>query len=168
MKMIERERRGGIQRIYRFDNGYGASVIRFDGSYGYEDGLWELAVIQFKDDSMSKFDLVYDTPITSDVLGRLTEEEVEHVLKEIEALKPGETDRVLFELIPEESHATRAGEHFEVYKIKNAPNDADEATIIRAFLASDAYKFVVPYGSFSVDWVGGEPYRLRWYYDTSD
>lgn len=88
MKVIELKRRGGTQRIYRFDNGYGASVVRFPGTYGYEDGLWELAVIRFVDDSMSKFYLVYDTPITDDVLGRLPEEEVERVLKEIEALEP--------------------------------------------------------------------------------
>lgn len=88
MKMIERERWGGIQRIYRFDNGYGASVVRFPGKYGYEDGLWELAVIWFEDDSMSKFHLIYDTHITDDVLGRLTEEDVERVLREIEALEP--------------------------------------------------------------------------------
>lgn len=35
---------GGIQRIYHFDNGYGASVVRFTYSYGFEQGLWELAV----------------------------------------------------------------------------------------------------------------------------
>lgn len=73
-----------------------------------------------------------------------------------------------FELIPEESRVTRTGEHFEVYKIKNAPNDADEATIIRTFLASDAYKFIVPYGTFRVEWAGSKPDRLHWYYDTSD
>ena len=36
----------GIQRIYKFDNGYGASVVKHKYSYGGDKGLWELAVIE--------------------------------------------------------------------------------------------------------------------------
>ena len=36
------EKNGGIQRFFKFNNGYGASVIRHDSSYGSEKGLWEL------------------------------------------------------------------------------------------------------------------------------
>ncbi len=79
------------QRIYRFPNSYGASVVRRSyvsreypfsqhGSYGYEGGLWELAVID------SAWHLVYDTPITEDVLGCLSEEEVTATLELIRAL----------------------------------------------------------------------------------
>lgn len=34
--VVERERPyiSGIQKIYRFDNGYGASVIKGNGTYG--------------------------------------------------------------------------------------------------------------------------------------
>ena len=70
----------GIQRRYQFDNGYGASVVRHDASYGNRRGLWELAVT----DSVGN--ILYDTPITGDVLGHLTDEEVEVKLMEISKL----------------------------------------------------------------------------------
>lgn len=73
----------GVQRLHRFDNNYGASVIRAIGSYGYEDNLWELAVLKFEG---SRWTLCYDTPITDDVLGYLTDEEVEAILERIEKL----------------------------------------------------------------------------------
>lgn len=68
-----------------FDNEYGVSVIRaagdpFGGSYGHEDGLYELAVLG-KDGSLS-----YETPITDDVLGSLTEDEVTNIMKQVQEL----------------------------------------------------------------------------------
>jgi len=71
---------GGVQHTYKFPNGYGASVIRHEGSYGYSQGLWELAVLDGDD-------LCYSTPVASDVLGYLTEEDVLLKLGEIKALK---------------------------------------------------------------------------------
>ena len=59
-----------------FENGYGVSVVSHSFSYGGKDGLYEMAVLD------SDGNLTYDTPITSDVLGYLTPEEVsEHMLK---------------------------------------------------------------------------------------
>ena len=53
-----------------YPNGYGASIIKVaHGSYGWQDDLWELAVL--KDD-----ELCYDTYITDDVLGYLTDGQV--------------------------------------------------------------------------------------------
>jgi hypothetical protein len=78
-------RMGGVQKVYRFPNGLGASVIQFRGSYGYEDGLWEIGVIKFREDTES-WDLTYDTPITDDVIGRLSWDEVEETLKQIKEL----------------------------------------------------------------------------------
>ena len=69
---------GVIARI-NFDNGYGASVIRSPFSYGGNQDLYELAVI--KDDA-----ICYDTPITDDVLGYLTEDDVTKYLGKIQNL----------------------------------------------------------------------------------
>ena len=79
----------GVQRLYRFDNGYGASVVRFmlpglaSGSYGSEAGLWELAVIKW---TGSNFALTYETPITDDVIGHLSEDEVQGHLRRVRDL----------------------------------------------------------------------------------
>lgn len=72
---------GGIQYKAKFANGYGASIVCHSFSYGHENGLWELAVLG-KDGR-----LCYSTPITSDVLGYLTEEEVNETLDAIEVLE---------------------------------------------------------------------------------
>jgi len=71
---------GGIQYNFKFDNGFGASVVRHSGSYGNQEGKWELAVLDKNDD------LTYTTPITSDVLGWLEWDEVCDVLWEISKL----------------------------------------------------------------------------------
>lgn len=73
------ELHGGIQQVYEFKNGFGASVIRHEGSYGWPK-LWELAVLD------SAGDITYDTPITMDVIGHLTRTQVQSYLKEISKL----------------------------------------------------------------------------------
>ena len=78
-------RHGGIQKVYKFDNGYGASVIRHSGSYGGNDGLWELAVIKFQGEG--KWSLDYRTSITDDVIGYLSDQEVDDLLGRVEALE---------------------------------------------------------------------------------
>lgn len=83
---LTRPSNGGIQHLYRFDNGRGASVIRHSFSYGRDLGLWELAVIRFVGPDIEDFQLDYRTPITDDVMGVLSESDVEAVLDQIEAL----------------------------------------------------------------------------------
>ena len=85
---LTRPSNGGTQKIYRFDNNRGSSVVQHDFSYGGKLGLWELAVLKFTGPGIDDRQLDYSTPITTDVLGHLTEEEVETVLSEIEALEP--------------------------------------------------------------------------------
>ena len=69
----------GIVSRTKFDNGYEASVVKSEHSYGGKDGLYELAI--FKDD-----EICYDTPITDDVIGYLRPEDVTDVMKKIQQL----------------------------------------------------------------------------------
>lgn len=71
---------GGVQHEYKFPNGYGASVVRHDFSFGRESGLWELAVLG------QDGRLTYETPITDDVIGYLSEADVNEHLAAIAAL----------------------------------------------------------------------------------
>jgi hypothetical protein len=71
---------GGIISRIIFDNGYGATVVQGPHSYGGSDGLYELAVVG-KDD-----EICYDTPITSDVEGYLSETQVTDLLIKIQQL----------------------------------------------------------------------------------
>ena len=75
---------GAIQKLYRFPNNYGASVVKGEHTYGGEEGLWELAVVVF--DTSGDFELCYTSPITSDVEGHLDDDDVEEFLSRIEAL----------------------------------------------------------------------------------
>lgn len=68
------------QHLFKFPNSYGASVIRNEHSYGGEDGLFELAVLDEYEG------ITYSTPITDDVLGWLSEEDVLETLNQIEEL----------------------------------------------------------------------------------
>ena len=70
----------GKKARMRFDNGYGVSVVSHSYSYGGRDGLYEVAVLDSNDE------LTYDTPVTNDVIGYLTEEDVTDVMKQVQEL----------------------------------------------------------------------------------
>ena len=70
----------GIQCRIQFENGFGASVIRHEHTYGGKDGLYELAVLD------SDGEITYDTSVTDDVVGYLNEEGVTELLKGIQLL----------------------------------------------------------------------------------
>jgi hypothetical protein len=76
---------GDAQVIFKFPNGYGASLIQNTYSYGGNRGLFEIAVLRFDGDA---YELCYTTDITHDVLGYLTEEEVIFNLYKILELEP--------------------------------------------------------------------------------
>jgi hypothetical protein len=69
----------GKQARVDFPNGYGASIVSGEWFYTRRDAPYELAV--FHGDH-----LCYDTPLTNDVLGYLTKEDVSGYLKKIEEL----------------------------------------------------------------------------------
>lgn len=68
------------QKIYKFGNGYGASVVCNTMSYGGNQGLFEVAVLDLAGD------IVYDTPVTNDVVGFLDFAGVADVLQQIQNL----------------------------------------------------------------------------------
>jgi len=86
----------GVQSIYRFPNGYGASVVRFMivipnvpdryGSYTDDETEVELAVIKFDGEGNGEFGISYDTPITDDVIGHLKDDGLQQALSFIEGL----------------------------------------------------------------------------------
>ena len=78
----------GIAARHFFPNGYGVSVVQFTspyggGSYGAQEGLYELAVLKGVEE---EWHICYNTPITDDVMGYLTKEDVETVLNQVESL----------------------------------------------------------------------------------
>ncbi len=86
---IAKEGGSGQQRVYKFKNGFGASVVWFKTMFGTigsytNEGEWELAVVKFEGEG---FTLTYETPITKDVIGHLSEEDVDKILIKISKLK---------------------------------------------------------------------------------
>jgi hypothetical protein len=70
----------GYYKVFEFDNGYGASVVSHSGSYGGNNGLFEIAVLD------KRGMITYDTPVTNDVEGYLDFADVVAVLDKIKQL----------------------------------------------------------------------------------
>lgn len=71
-----------------FENGYGLSAIRFKvmGIYGSRtsnENEWEVAVLIGDE---KEYHLCYNTPITNDVIGNLTKEEVSEIMRKVQEL----------------------------------------------------------------------------------
>ena len=79
--------RNGVHYLFKFPNNRGASVVKYAGSYGYSKDLWELGVVLFGT-SDDIWDLDYETEITCDVIGCLTDDGVRDLLKRIKELDP--------------------------------------------------------------------------------
>lgn len=65
---------GGWQEKFFFENGYGASVINHQYSYGQEMAI------------LKDGDICYDTPFADDVIGHMTDDDVVETLGEIAEL----------------------------------------------------------------------------------
>lgn len=72
--------RGGVQAKIQFPNGFGASVVKTPFSYGGSNGQYELAVLG------QDGRITYDTPVTDDILGYLSEAAVNESLQKIQSL----------------------------------------------------------------------------------
>jgi hypothetical protein len=80
----------GHHGLLFFPNGYGVSVVRYKNpisksfsSYTSNDSEWEVAVITGNKD---RWELCYDTDITNDVIGHLTEGEVDWIMLQVQQL----------------------------------------------------------------------------------
>ena len=68
---------GGVHYIFNFPNGYKASVIKKWGSYGYEDDLWEIALLD-------KYgDITYEEDFDYDVIGYCSDKDIDNLLTKI-------------------------------------------------------------------------------------
>jgi hypothetical protein len=66
-------------KVFTFPNGYSASVVSNGMSYGGKEGLFEVAVLV-------NGEIVYNTPVTNDVIGFLDFQGVAETLDSIKAL----------------------------------------------------------------------------------
>jgi len=92
----------GDQRVYRFPNGFGASLVQicilrtnpdeimpYTGIHPVTDEhLWEIGVVQFNSDDDTDFTITFDTTVTDDVIRFVTTSRAELLLQEIKELPP--------------------------------------------------------------------------------
>ena len=76
--------RGGISTVAKFENGYGLSVVKFPGTYGYPQGLYECALVEFT--TKTKYKLSCFPGTENSVIGFCTEETVTELLQKAESL----------------------------------------------------------------------------------
>ena len=76
----------GVQAIAEFPNGFGASVIKSDTSFGGKSGLFELAVLDNDTGNINS-----TTDIADDVIGWQDEDDIDRVLTAISKLNPDGT-----------------------------------------------------------------------------
>lgn len=82
-EFFSRPLHSGIQYLGFFPNGYGVSIVNHEFSYKGNSGNWELAVII---GNTEKFELTYETPITDNVLGWLSDDDVNEICIKVSEL----------------------------------------------------------------------------------
>jgi hypothetical protein len=80
----------GLHGLLFFPNGYGVSVVRYKNpisetysSYTTNEDEWEVAVLCGYE---NEWDIAYNTPITDDVIGHLSEGEVDQIMVRVQEL----------------------------------------------------------------------------------
>lgn len=76
----------GKQYIFKFKNGYGASVVKSLYTYGGKSGLYELAVVSFEGEWGQRYRTNYSTKVANDVVGWLDIHAVNKLLDKISEL----------------------------------------------------------------------------------
>jgi hypothetical protein len=71
------------QAMIFFDNGYGATVVQQQSIISGREVLYDIGVLKGNEEINR---LCFDTPITSDVIGRCDEDEITKILKQIQEL----------------------------------------------------------------------------------
>ncbi|MCW2918553.1 MAG: putative bacteriophage protein [Actinomycetia bacterium] len=71
---------GATHKVYRFPNGYGASVVAWDTEPA------ELRVVRWH---RNQYRLDYSTPITLEAIGRPDDDEIQDLLERVRALPFG-------------------------------------------------------------------------------
>jgi hypothetical protein len=74
----------GVQKLYKFENGRGAGVVRWKDSEGYLRGLWELATIIWTSDGPDDGEI----DESMEIRGDMTEADVDTCLAVIGACAP--------------------------------------------------------------------------------
>ena len=88
-KILEHEIFNGVQEIYRFPNGYGASVVKHDFSYGHQWNMWEMGLLKFNNEGEKR--LMTHSPYFEDtVIGYLDDAEVLKLLNWIKNIETNE------------------------------------------------------------------------------
>lgn len=85
----------GIHYLFRFPNGYGASVVKAYGCHGFKNDRWELACTLYETEGLDiinpdeEYMIVYPYEIMHglDVLGNLRDKDVRRILYKIMKLK---------------------------------------------------------------------------------
>jgi len=80
-----RKRLGGEQRIYRFKDGHGLSLIN-DPSAHFCNYAWEAAVLENVSEGGQTYEITYDTELTADVKVFATDEEANDFINRAEKL----------------------------------------------------------------------------------
>ena len=81
--LFEGSLNGGTQRVYRYANGCGLSLVNSTILHPYPFA-WEAAVLRNVSENGAKFELTYDTELTDDVIVFHTEEMANEFIKRAE------------------------------------------------------------------------------------
>lgn len=95
--ILERNIMDGVQKLYKFENGYGASVVKHAFSYGGGRDLWEMALIVFEpseNNELSWMIAYRDDFANGDVAGELNDQEVLEWLEWIQSLEDWQSEEI--------------------------------------------------------------------------